>query len=256
LANTLLKKEVPANPYSRLAVIYDDVMAHVDYKQWASYIHRVIKKWHTSAYRLIDISCGTGSLLLQLNRYGYQTFGFDLSFEMVHRAQVKFQSNTQDIPVWQGDMVSFHLKKKADVFVCIYDSINYLQQREAVARVFEMVWENLSIQGLFIFDVCTARNSLDYFQNYSEQNQGIDYAYTRHSSYIKELRIQQNRFDITFDSDPKTYCEVHKQRIYSVDEMVSLISDSNFSLVGFFDGFSFRQGSERSYRIQFVLKKE
>jgi predicted TPR repeat methyltransferase len=256
LANTLLKKEIPANPYSRLAAIYDDVMAHVDYKLWASYIHRVIKKWHSSAFRIVDISCGTGSLLLQLTRYGYHTCGFDFSFEMVRRAQMKFQSTTPAKPVWQGDMISFHLKKKPDVLICIYDSINYLQEIEAVARVLQMVWENLSIQGLFIFDICTARNSLDYFQNYVEQNNGAGYSYTRHSTYIKKHRVQQNRFEITFDSDPNIYTEVHKQRIFSVDEIVSLIGDSNFSLVGFFDGFSFRQGSERSYRIHFVLKKE
>lgn len=256
MADSLLEKETIVNPYSRLATIYDDVMSHVDYKHWAHYIHRIIKKWHPLAGKVVDISCGTGNMLLNLNKYGYTLSGFDLSFEMTKIAWLKFNQKSIRIPVWQGNMQTFKLKKNADSIICIYDSVNYLHNQEDISDVLNATWENLNDQGLFIFDICTARNSIDYFQDYYEQNGGKDYSYTRHSTYSKKYKIHKNKFVISFDSEDKKYIENHEQKIYAVREMMELIENSNFSLVGFFDGFSFRKGSERSYRIHFVLKKE
>lgn len=256
MASTLPKKEKIVEPYSRLAEIYDEVMSHVDYKHWAEYINKIIKKWNSAASKVVDISCGTGSIILNLKRYNYRLFGFDLSFGMIKNAKEKIENKSAMIDVWQSNMQSFQLKQSADVIICIYDSINYLHKPEEISRLFNVVWQNLSDQGIFIFDICTARNSIDYFLNYVEKNGGKNYSYTRHSTYNKKKKIHSNRFEIIFDSEDNKYIEMHKQKIYAVNEILSLIEDSNFSLAGFYDGFSLRQGSEKSYRIHFVLKKE
>ena len=48
-------------PYSALAVIYDHVMDHVNYRQWARYVDRLYKSFGNGARDgLLDVACGTG----------------------------------------------------------------------------------------------------------------------------------------------------------------------------------------------------
>jgi len=119
-------EEQVVEPYSKLAYIYDEVMYHVDYVGWARYIQKIIRRWHPSAEKILDISCGTGSLLFKLESGKHQLFGFDSSLDMLKFARKKCQVKKLAIPLWQGDMISFQLKQKADVIVSLYDSVNYI----------------------------------------------------------------------------------------------------------------------------------
>ncbi|MFQ5750570.1 MAG: hypothetical protein ACE5HI_01115, partial [bacterium] len=51
------------------------------------------------------------------------------------------------------------------------------------------------------------------------------------------------------------YKEVHQQRIYRIDEIKRAIPLDCFKIVGIYDGFSNRLGSEKSDRVHFVLKR-
>ena len=42
--------------YSKLAYIYDAVMYHVDYLSWSRYVQKIIRRWHPSAEKILDIS--------------------------------------------------------------------------------------------------------------------------------------------------------------------------------------------------------
>jgi len=49
-----------AEPYDFLAEMYDDIMEHVNYVQWASYIKTLLSS-ERKLQRFVDLSCGTGS---------------------------------------------------------------------------------------------------------------------------------------------------------------------------------------------------
>ena len=82
-------QKLHASPYSKLALIYDDIMSHVDYRRWAQYISAIIERYNKETNTILDIACGTGSLLLELYREKYQLIGFDFSFDMVKKAREK-----------------------------------------------------------------------------------------------------------------------------------------------------------------------
>jgi len=249
------KEEKLVEPYSKLALIYDQVMAHVDYKDWARYVQRIIQKWHPHAQRLLDISCGTGSLLFKLDLQKYRLFGFDLSFDMVKVARMKSQSFPMPIPIWQNNMTSFRLREPIDVVLCLYDSINYLLDSALWIKLFSCVHDELSDQGIFIFDICTEKNSKRYFDNFIEKDRGKGYRYIRESKYNSEIRIHTNRFTINFETDPVNYVEHHQQRILLLKEVLDLIAATRFQLLGAYDDFNFNRANENSLRIHFALKK-
>ncbi len=249
-------EEFPVEPYSKLAYIYDELMDHVDYKTWSRFILKIIQKWHPATQKILDISCGTGSLLLKLDVKKYRLFGCDFSNDMLKIARDKCKKSKAVIPLWQGNMISFQLKQKMDVIISLYDSVNYILNCSGWKSMFDCVYEGLANYGIFIFDICTEKNSKEFFQNYYEKKSGKNYYYTRESKYNPENRIHTNRFEIHFDSEQQTFVEFHEQKIVHIEEVLDLVKQTSFRLLGFYHGFTFNPGDENSLRVHFVLQKE
>jgi ubiquinone/menaquinone biosynthesis C-methylase UbiE len=243
-------------PYSKLASIYDELMIHVDYKNWSRFIQKIIQRWHPHAQKILDISCGTANLLLKLDSRKYQLYGSDFSFEMLKVANRKCKSSKASIQLWQGNMIAFQLKQQVDVIISLYDSVNYILNITAWQNMFACVYDSLDNNGLFIFDICTEKNSRDFFHNYYEKKRGNGFYYTRESKYDAENKIHSNRFEIYYDAEKKTFVEYHEQKILRMKRVLDLIKQTHFQFLGAFHGVTFKPGNENSLRIHFVLKKK
>lgn len=250
------QEEEIVEPYSKLAGIYDELMAHVDYKNWSRFIQKIIQRCHPGSQKILDISCGTASLLLKLDSKKHQFYGCDFSFEMLKIARRKCKASKASIPLWQGNMISFQLKQKVDVIISLYDSVNYVLNKSGWKNMFDCVYDGLDNNGLFIFDICTEKNSREFFHNYFEKKRGDGFYYTRESKYNPENKIHSNRFEICLDAEKKTFVELHEQKILQLKEVLDLIKQTSFQLLGYYHGFAFKPGTENSLRIHFVLKKE
>lgn len=241
-------------PYEGIAGIYDRIMDHVEYDAWAEYIVRILHRFHPGARTILETACGTGSLALALRGKGYRLACLDLCPEMVRVAADKFRAANAPIPCAAADMAAIPVRGRFDAVVCIYDSINYLLEparfRKAVAEAAAL----LDSGGLFIFDVCTVKNSELFFRDSSMTEVIGDVEYERICHYDPLERIQENRFIITRPGMPQV-SEVHRQRIYSLAEVGSMIGSSPFTEIGRFDDMSFREGTERSERVHFVLRR-
>lgn len=251
---SLLHKAKPVPPYSKLAPIYDYLMRHVDYHRWAHYIYRLLQKAHPQARTVLDISCGTGSLALRLQAHGLDVFGFDLAADMVRLAVAKAGRTGTPKHFWCGDMRRFALARPVDAVVCTYDSLNYCTDLDCLQPVFANVHGALSTNGLFIFDVCTERNSRRNFQHYREKDEHDGWVYLRRAYYRRKERLQVNEFFLHQPPRGEWYFEEHRQRIYRLEELRKLIRPW-FVEVGVFDDFSLRRGSEKSDRVHFMLRK-
>lgn len=243
-------------PYGALARIYDFVMRHVDYRNWALYVEGIFRRFGFVDPVICDLACGTGSLALELWRLGYTVSGVDQSEAMLSVAREKARSRRAPIPFYRMDLTALEGADAYDVVLCLYDSLNYLTSPPEIERAFEDIWKLLRSKGLFIFDVCTEANSLRYFRDHTEKERGRGFSYVRHSSYNPETHCQFNEFSITFKGDPKQHIERHEQRIYTLKEIQAIVGRSRFEFLGMYDGFTSRPGDENSDRVHFVLKKD
>jgi ubiquinone/menaquinone biosynthesis C-methylase UbiE len=241
--------------YEGLAAIYDHVMRHVDYAEWARYIDSIFKRHGAEPATLVDLACGTGNVTMQLNHLGYSISGVDRSGAMVQVAQSKSESLGNPVNFCRGDLRQLDGVGPFDAAVCLYDSFNYLTTCTDVALALAEVHKVLEPRGMFIFDVCTERNSVLHFQDVQESEQGPDFVYSRRSYYDREQKMQFNSFEIRFDGQESMVTETHAQRIYAHEELVELIGKSQFDLVGAYDGFTFADGSDESDRVHFILRK-
>ena len=244
------------HPYQALADIYDYVMRHVDYEEWAAYLRRLMERFAHRPRTVVDLACGTGNISLALCAVGYPvTTGVDVSEAMLRIARKKALLAGYSIDFEQRDLRYLKDLGPFDAAVCMYDSINYLLDIDHVAQALRQVHDILNPNGLFIFDVCTEQNSRLYFGDVKDREEGPGFSYERHSFYDGSERLQMNHFTICFEGQEGPIEELHVQRIYPVEEIVELVEAGPFEPLGFFDGLTFDKGSERSDRIHFVLRR-
>lgn len=243
-----------ARPYESLATIYDHVMRHVDYLHWANHVRRLLQHHDGDVEHLLELACGTGNVACALADMGYRVSGFDLSEEMIRIAQQKAPQGSDQLQFGVADLRSLGDIGPFAGAICLYDSFNYLLSLQDIELALAQVHDVLLPGAVFIFDVCTERNSMQHFQDVRDTEQGPGFVFTRHSYYDADERLQFNKFDIRLEDGSRRQ-ESHVQRIYPHDDLVACIEASPLSLLEALDGFTRRPGSERSDRVHFVLRR-
>ena len=241
-------------PYQGLAPIYDYVMRHVDYDEWAAFIRDVFARYAPETKHLIDLACGTGNVSSELSLLGFSITGADLSESMVRIAQEKAALRGDDSTFVQRDLRGLSGLGPFEGAVCMYDSFNYLLEPEDIDETLSQVIGILQPGGLFVFDVCTERNSLTYFGDMHDRESGPGFTYERHSYYDTDVRLQHNDFEIRFEGDETLYEESHVQRIYQLTDIEQRIKASPFELVDLLAEFTFEPGSEKANRVHYILR--
>jgi predicted TPR repeat methyltransferase len=115
-------------------------------------VRSLIQKHHPEATSVLELACGTGSVLKQLDA-DYEVTGVDLSERMLEIAARKVPRAR----LIRADMTRVALDESFDVVLCVYDSINHLLKFGQWEAVFDRAHAHLHDGGLFVFDVNTER---------------------------------------------------------------------------------------------------
>lgn len=153
--------------YSSLALLYDDLMAEVDYDAWADYIDTVIKHFGAPGRALLDLGCGTGTLTIALQQKDYAPVGVDMSSEMLAIAANKGLEVGLGIDSWLAmDMRSLNLPPASfDIGICACDGFNYLRSNNDLDATLAGLRQALRPGGLLLFDLHTQYKMQHVFQS-------------------------------------------------------------------------------------------
>ena len=244
----------PAAPYSVLAKVYDQMMIHVNYRQWAKYIAAIAKKedlWLRG--RLLDVGCGTGRFLTEIRAMGQEGDGCDPSREMLRYAEKRVPADNlirAGLPELEGIPLESY-----QIITCLYDTMNYMTDEDQLAASLLSIYRKLQTPGVFIFDVVSESHCKHHFKNYYDSDVlDNDYAYFRESYYDVKEKLQYNWIRIY--SPQGIFEEEHCQRIYSFSSITHLIRRyTSFHVAHIYDDFSFDPANRHSGRVHFVLQK-
>lgn len=134
--------------YDKFYRFYDRVMG--ERSDAAEYIAGLIARHKPEAKTVLEIACGTGSILGILSASYYVT-GLDRSRPMLAIARKKLPH----VRFFRQDMTSFRIAGRFDAIVCVFDSINHLLRFADWRKVFRSVALHLKDDGVFIFDINT-----------------------------------------------------------------------------------------------------
>ena len=262
--------------YENFASVYDMFMDNIDYLSWSRYLIGLLQKHGISDGLVCELGCGTGSMTELLADGGYDMIGIDNSVEMLEEAQEKKYESGHDILYLEQDMREFELYGTVRAIVSVCDSMNYILTEEDLLKVFRLVNNYLDPGGLFVFDMNTVakyrgigdstiaenreNGSFIWENHYDAEKRLNEYALTLFIPEDGEKETGPEHFE-NEDSDFedgrlfRRYEEIHIQRAYPLDRIVSLLEKSGMIFEGALEAFTDHAPDEKSERI-YILARE
>ncbi|EKX60624.1 class I SAM-dependent DNA methyltransferase [Streptomyces ipomoeae] len=112
--------------FTDIAPFYDLVKSHRNHDAEAASIRSLIQQHAPQAKTILEVACGTGTLLARLN--GYERIGVDVSEAMLHQARKKLGDEVVLVP---GKMQDFQLPRSgAEVLLLLDGAIGYVGPAE------------------------------------------------------------------------------------------------------------------------------
>ncbi|RBA05044.1 class I SAM-dependent DNA methyltransferase [Staphylococcus arlettae] len=235
--------------YEELSLFYDQLTFDQPYESWLA----IVNQFSNDKQSILDIGCGTGSLTSLLTEFD-QVTGMDLSIDMLSLAS----SKSQNVNWIEGDMTDFNLNQSFSVISIFCDSLNYLTSKAEVQSTFEHVYQHLSPDGVFMFDVHTIYKMQTLFNNQSYINETAD-VFLGWDAVVGEEPCSVWH-DMTFfvsqaNGVYKRFDESHYQRSFEEAEYRHLLQAAGFTNISTFVDFDTTNHSEEGYRLFFIVRK-
>ena len=215
--------------FNLYAQYYDLLYKDKDYKKEAEYVHKMIQKYKPEAKTLLSLGCGTGKYEFELEKFGYEVFGIDLSQQMIDIAnQARGDSNSEFI---QGDIREIRLDKKFDVVISLFHVMNYQTTNEDLIKAFETAALHLRKNGIFLFDFWYGPAVLtDLPKKKTKFIENEKISILRKTTPV--MHVNKNVVDVSFDIEvcdklngkKYIFSELHKMRYLFLPE-ISLFLD-------------------------------
>ncbi|WP_368489936.1 class I SAM-dependent methyltransferase [Clostridium sp. BJN0013] len=242
--------------YEKFAHIYDTLInTDIDYNIWHKKIINLCEGLNVHKKSYLDLACGTGNLTEKLAPYFQIVWGVDLSNEMLTEADKKLRSKGLKVNLIRQNISQLNLNRKFDLITCCLDSTNYILDESALKDYFKSVFNHLTSNGIFIFDI----NS-----HYKITNILGDNTYTYDSeqiTYIWENFLENEIVDmyLTFfikhEDLYKRFDEHHRERAYTCDYIEKTLTDCNLHIITKLDNYQDKLVTPTSLRIVYVVKK-
>jgi len=230
------------NSYKRFAYFYDEVTQELEYDLWLEFVEPYLKNGDT----ILDLACGTGTFATMLKLKGFNSEGLDLSDEIIEIANEKKKINHLDIPFYVMDMTTFNLNKKYDVITCFFDSVNFLDNKSKITKMFNQVYKHLNDGGYFIFDIA----SRVLFDEYSQNEIHKDYSTFFIDWITKKTSLNTLKHEITIKELDDVFEENYYEYYYDLKDVL----DKRFTVIKIAGDFN-DDLDINDERILVVLKK-
>lgn len=243
--------------YNSLAGAYDSLQSEVDYTALADCCGAMFKKAGRQVKTVLDLACGTGTLLYKFAGMGYETIGTDASPEMLSMAAEKALSLPEDARplLLNQTMEELDLYGTVDAAVCTLDGLNYLD-REALAETFRRVSLFLAPGGVFIFDI----NTLEKFRNMDGRTFTSE---TEDSLCLWRCWFDEDEGECGIDMDVfsregrlwSRTCEDHMEYYHSERDVKTAMQKAGFADIIISDGYPGALADGEGTRLVFLCKK-
>ena len=241
--------------YRFLAKYYDTFTQDVPYDAWVDFLEQIFRREKVSPHLILDLACGTGSLIERMAARGYEMIGVDGSEEMLMMAREKEYSGIPPMFLHQS-MEELDLFGTIDACVCCLDSVNYVTDKEMLRRIFDRVEMFLEPYGLFVFDVNTPYkfHQMDG-QSYVREDADI--------FCVWQAEVEENLctyyFDL-FEADEEKDVwyrqqEEHQERLYEPEELKKLLEEVGFHDIRIYPELSLGEVTGQENRLFFTARK-
>ncbi len=182
---------------------------------------------------LLDLGCGTGEFIKKcIEGYGSELIieGLDKSEAMLEVARKKIGYN--DMVLHNQDMIEMYINKKYDCVTCFFDTINHINDKKSIAKIFKKVYNITYKGGIFIFDIVTTECVCNWKKRDCITIDNIKIE--RKIDYNTDDNIITSTLEFELDSSTMYKVDV-TEKVYSLADIKLLLEQGGFSKIKVYD---------------------
>ncbi len=142
--------------YGARAALYDTIYAWKDYVTEGASLHALLAaEGVPDGARVVEAACGTGKHLAELRQW-YDVAGFDRSEDMLAIARERLP----DVSLTRGDMRNPVAGPPADALLCLFSSIGYLLDLDALTAALRAFAASVRPGGVVVIEPWLAPEDL------------------------------------------------------------------------------------------------
>lgn len=245
--------------YAKFAYLYDQLMSEAPYDQWVSFIiEAMTDNGISEKARVLDVGCGTGNISIPISKKGYDVTAVDLSSDMLMVAQQKNDQQKANVQFFQQDMRQLTGLGEFELIFCLCDSLNYLHEEGEIIETFQRVFEHVSEDGIFIFDVHSTYKMESIFLNNTFAYNGEEISYIWECFPGEEVYSVEHDLSFFVQTSIGMYervDELHKQRTYPLSFYKQALEKIGFQIQSVSGDFEKDYLPNEAERWFFVVKK-
>ena len=199
----------------------------------------------------VDVGCGTGTFVAYLRACGVDpVWGVDNSAAMLARAVAKNAGNGARF--LQQDLRALHVPHGVDLVTCQFDTLNYLLEPADLRIALAAFGRTLRSGGHALFDVITPHVFDPHRTHRLEVAYGTRRTVTRRTRYLpKGLQVANIRINgVSGDR-----CEMHRQRAYTVAEVIDALQGSELRMRAVHDFYRPWAPADLAERVIFLTRR-
>jgi SAM-dependent methyltransferase len=258
ISEIFMKGAEVLDKYTDFASVYDILMSHIPYDEWADYIEGILRQYGIEKGLVLELGCGTGAMTRRMASKGYDMIGVDVSEEMLSHARQRSEGTEDNILYLCQDMREFELYGTVAAVFCVCDTINYMLSQEDLSKVFNHVGNYLDSGGLFIFDMDTEylyKEVLGDNINIMNHEKG---SFIWENNFYPEDMINEVNLTLFIKQDNSLYKkheETHVRKAYDIDTIRRLLDTAGLDMLGAYHELTFEMPRGNSERVYIVAKE-
>lgn len=245
--------------YADFALVYDRLMAEVDYEAWARHYQTLLaRNGVAEGAFVLEAACGTGNLSLPLARH-YRLQPSDRSPEMLSVAAAKAKAAGLSLHFLRQDMCSLSAHRPADAVVCGCDGVNYLLKKADLRAFFSSARQVLKPGGVLAFDLSSKDKLCRVLGAEPLILREKDICYIWENAWEAERSLLHLSLTIFVKGQDGSYTRIEEeqtQRAYTPAELQTALSQEGFGQVQVFGNYSLSKPTAKAQRLHITAIKE
>jgi SAM-dependent methyltransferase len=239
-----------ADPYSRLAGVYDEIVVDGCHDRWAAHLHELWSSDAADVRTVLDLCCGTGLMAAELIALGYRVVGVDRSAAMLARARQRVGPATV---LRQQTLPGLTIGGVFDAAVCTFDALNYLTPADLGATL-TAVGRRLRPGGWFVFDLHTDA-LMDFTLSHPVvEGEAAGYRFALNSVVDVGARTCDTRIDVTRAHDGDTFTERHRQYFHADVQVRDALNDAGLAFAAITDEYTHQPPDSSTMRATWTAR--
>ncbi len=191
-----------------------------------------LKRYPAPERSLLDVACGTGTLVLEMSRRGWEARGIDASQGMIDVCRRKPASGISTALFECLDMRNFVLPVRTGLVTALFDAVNHLLTIRDLRAFLASAFRVLLPGGLLIFDVNNEACYRTLWKGTTTAKHP-DFTLTLNNHYIPSRRRARSSVHVAYhgSEDRPPAFENVDERCFSREELTRALSGEGFTVL-------------------------